>query len=407
MAHADLAPTGCDAFDRGRALLAEGRDDEALDSFDLAVLETGDPHLRSAAAAALARLLLDQGRHREARIWAQAVRRDVVGSALADVLESSALVQAGDCTAALALLVTIDPAAPVGDGYTEVPASLIRLLRGHALYTLGRFDEATDEVVAAFGADPFTPDVWAAFASLCAETDFDPGPVVGIVSEERVTEILAWLDRGPADGIDRIAEALWARFPGNRPLLAFAASFAPYLELDRALEWSARLREAGADDHCPLLTVARAAGAPPVDRARAGVVAWATFGDERAVPLVEAAAADVPEADLGPLVHEVLLAAPQLAPAFVVAAATTGPRCVALAVAVYRAGAVEESLALLARGLGAIDPGAPDDAEAVAQLLPADIAEAFAAEADARDAGEVATFLRSLEGSTSGSTGNG
>src|SRR5690348_1234509 len=396
MAHADLAPTGCDAFDRGRALLAEGREDDALDAFDLAVLETPDPRIRGAAAAALARLLLEQGRHREARVWAQAVRRDVVGSALADVLEASALVQAGDSTAALALLATVDPGSPVGDGFTEIPASLIRLIRGHALYVLGRFQEATDEVVAAFGADPFLPDVWAAFAALCAETDFDPGPVVATVPEDRVTEVLGWLDHAPADGIDRIAEALWARFPGQRSLLAFASAFAPYLELSRALEWSARLREAGADDHCPLLTVAAATAAPPLDRARAGVVAWATFGDERAVPYIEGAAADIPEADLGPIVHEVLLAAPQLAPGFVVAAATTGPRCVALAVAAYREGAAEESLALLARGLGAINPGGPEDIALIAALIPADVAEAFAVEADARDAGDVAEFLRAL-----------
>jgi tetratricopeptide (TPR) repeat protein len=402
MAHADLAPTGCDAFDRGRALLAEGREDDALDAFDLAVLETPDPRIRAAAAAALARLLLEQGRHREARVWAQAVRRDVVGSALADVLEASALVQAGDSTAALALLATVDPGSPVGDGFTEIPASLIRLVRGHALYVLGRFQEATDEVVAAFRADPFLPDVWAAFAALCAETDFDPGPVVTTVPEDRVTEVLGWLDHAPADGIDRIAEALWARFPGQRSLLAFASAFAPYLELSRALEWSARLREVGADDHCPLLTVAAATAAPPLDRARAGVVAWATFGDDRAVPYIEAAAADIPEADLGPIVHEVLLAAPQLAPAFVVAAATTGPRCVALAVAAYREGAVDESLALLARGLGAVDPDAPDDAALVAQLIPADVAEAFAVEADARDAGEVADFLRTVAASAAG-----
>jgi tetratricopeptide (TPR) repeat protein len=391
MADIEVVPTGCESFDRGRALLADGREDEALDAFDLAVLEAGDDTIRAAAAAALARLLLGQGRHREARTWAEAARRDPAHRELADVLEAAALVQAGDCSAALALLAPIGAA---GDGYTEIPASLVRLVRGHASYVLGRFDDATTQVLGAFADDAMVPDVWAAFAAICAETDFDPRPVVAMVDRADYKRVLGWLDHAPADGVDRIVEAMWGRNPGDRTLLAFATAFAPYVELSRALEWSARIREAGASDHCPLIRLASARNAQPAQRVRAAIVAAQTFGDERAAPLVADAAPDVPEEELGTLLHEVLAVAPDFASQFVVDAATTTRRCLVLAVAVHQEGAIEESLALLVRGLAEVDDDAANVARDVGEVLPPDVAEAFAREAEARDAGDVAVFIR-------------
>ncbi len=391
MADIEVVPTGCESFDRGRALLADGRDDEALDAFDLAVLAAGDDAIRAAAAAALARLLLGQGRHREARTWAQAARRDPAHRDLADVLEAAALVQAGDCSAALALLAPIGSA---GDGFTEIPASLVRLVRGHACYVLGRFDEATTEVLGAFADDAMVPDVWAAFAAICAETDFDPRPVVAMVERADYTRVAAWLDRAPADGVDRIVEAMWERHPGDGALLAFASAFAPYLELSRALEWSARIREAGAADHCPLIRLAGARDAHPTERVRAAIVAAETFGDERAAAFMADAAPAVPEEELGDLLHEVLVVAPDHASQFVVDAASTTRRCLVLAVAIHDEGAVEESLALLVRGLADIDDDTARVAQEVGEVLPPDVAEAFAREAEARDAGDVAVFIR-------------
>ena len=44
-----------------------------------------------------------------------------------------------------------------------------------------------------FEADPFAPDVWDAFARLCAETDFDPTEVVARVPDDGTLEVLAAL----------------------------------------------------------------------------------------------------------------------------------------------------------------------------------------------------------------------
>ena len=68
-----------------------------------------------------------------------------------------------------------------------------RIVHAHVRYLDGDTDGAREEVLRAFADDPFAPDVWDAFARLCAETDFDPTDVVARVPDERALEVLAAL----------------------------------------------------------------------------------------------------------------------------------------------------------------------------------------------------------------------
>src|SRR5262249_42412946 len=132
------------------------------------------------------------------------------------------------------------------------PASITtpRIARAHVMYLDGEADAATAEVLAVFEIDPYSPDVWDAFARLCAETDFDPTEAVARVPDDKTLEVLAALRTSAAEGVEKIAELIWARNPGDPRVLALVPSFAARLESLRALEWSGRMRAAGMGRLC-------------------------------------------------------------------------------------------------------------------------------------------------------------
>ena len=66
----NLTPSGCEEFDRGRQLLTEFRDEEALDYFELASGRATDAAVRASAAAFVAGLLLGSNRPWEVEAWA-------------------------------------------------------------------------------------------------------------------------------------------------------------------------------------------------------------------------------------------------------------------------------------------------------------------------------------------------
>ena len=74
-----------------------------------------------------------------------------------------------------------------------------RMARAHVAYLDGDIDVARAEVFATFETDRFAPEVWDAFARLCAESDFDP------------TEVVAQIARRPSLRGDHRAARLGAR----------------------------------------------------------------------------------------------------------------------------------------------------------------------------------------------------
>ena len=82
---------------------------------------------------------------------------------------------------------------------------------------------ARAEVLATFEVDRFAPEVWDAFARLCADTDFDPTEVVAHVPDDRTFEVITALRSSAPEGVDRIVELIWARNPGDARVLALGA----------------------------------------------------------------------------------------------------------------------------------------------------------------------------------------
>src|SRR5205085_180894 len=127
------------------------------------------------------------------------------------------------------------------------------IARAHVAYLEDDIEGATNEVLACFETDPFAPDVWDAFARLCAETRFDPEIAVSRIPDDRTLEVLASLRGSAPEGVDRIAQLIWERNPGDPRVLALVPAFAPKLDSLRAMEWSARLRAVDMGRLCPLV----------------------------------------------------------------------------------------------------------------------------------------------------------
>ncbi|MCU1426179.1 MAG: hypothetical protein JWL83_179 [Actinomycetia bacterium] len=387
-----IEPSGSEDFDRARRLLADAREDEALDWFEVASGTASQPEVRASAAAHVAAILLSRGRPWEVAAWAETARSNVNHHGIADVLEASARIQLEDLDGARELL---DGVQDTTDEWFACSPVVVRVLHAHLEYVDGRREAARDEVLAAFAEEPFAADVWDAFARFCAETDFDVAPVVAAVTEERVLGVLGALQGAEPEGVDRIVDRLWERRPKDPRVLAAATRFAPALAAPRALEWSARLRAAGENARCPLIARAKDTNVEPSERLRAAAVAFATFADERARDAVEAAVVAVPDSELQDVLDEMRVLAPELSDSVVVAGASTTPRTLRLSTALWRGDAHDEAYAVLVHGLSRED-AEHLDTETFAALVPSPVLEALADHAANRGDAEVATILWSV-----------
>jgi hypothetical protein len=387
-----IEPSGSDDFDRARRLLADAREDEALDWFEVASGSAAQPEVRASAAAHVAAILLSRGRPWEVASWAETARSNTDRHGLADVLEASARIQLDDLDGARELLDDIEP--PVDEWFDCSPV-IVEVLRAHLDYCDGRSDAARDAILGAFQQAPLAPDVWDAFARFCAETDFDPEQVVATVPDDQVNKVLATLQSSEPDGVDRIAEVLWERRPNDSRVLAAATRFAPQLDATRCLEWSVRIRAVGDHAFCPLVARAKDRGIDPIERLRSAILAFESFDDERARAAVEDATTTLPDDQLAGVLDDMRALAPKLADSVVVAGASSTERSLRLVTALWRGEAPDEAYAVLVHGL-AHEDAADLDTETFATLVPPPVLEALADFASERGDAEVATILWSV-----------
>jgi len=395
----DITPSGDDAFDRGRLFLARLREEEALDWFQIAADTAVDAAVRGSAAAFVAGILLARGRPWEVGFWADVVRRNSARPDLGDLLDAAAHLQLGEVDAARALLDgVLDPT----DRWFPASVTAARIARAHVCYLDGAFAEATAMVLSAFVSDPFAPDVWDAFARLCAETDFDPHDFVARIPDDRLLSVLASLRASAPVGVDRIAELVWDRHVGDPRVLALVPSFAAKLESVRALEWSARIRAAGMGRICPLVERAEDRRVDAPERVRAAALAHASFGDGRARTAIAPAVVLLADTELAPALAEVWALAPMLADAVVVAGATTPARSLTIAAMLFEGGAPSEAYAVLVHGLS-LETAEGLTTETVVELLPLPVLDGLAAVAEGRGELDVAGILEAVAVVSAGS----
>ena len=200
-----------------------------------------------------------------------------------------------------------------------VDDSLMRVSRskfaGHEIESLthtGRAAEAADKLRSCLreGTVPLTlrgiNATLAGAGSTLAE-------VAELLPATALRPLLRSASRAPVDLAGTLLEALWQRHPGHAEVLGFAVWLGAQLPLTQALEWSARLRQHGLPENCPLLALAANSERSTRDRVLAAALALESFGDRSAAPLLSESLAQLTAADAEPVLAELRVLAPGIA----------------------------------------------------------------------------------------------
>jgi hypothetical protein len=388
-----IVASGCADFDEARRLLFEHREDEALDRFELAVTSASLPPIRMSAAAYVAALLLGFGRPWEVGEFTDIVRdRDPI---IADYLDAAARIQLDDAVGALKLVGDSGVPATSNDRWYPVSVAAVRSLRARALAVAGRLGDACHELDVAIDESAEAPELWESIARIAADDDldFDVAPYVARLPERALLQVFGWLTSSPLHGVDQIAEACWLRFGATHALMAAVSGFAPKLGNARSLDWTVRLQQAGGRA-CPILDRAETAGVAIDERVRAAA-AGALIDEVRGREALETAALALADDQIEALAAEVMTVAPEVLDSYVVAVATSTPRCLALATVLCDHDLREPALSVLVHGLTL--PGADDlDPAHFDILVPIRTRVVLAAVAEVAGDDEVAAILRSV-----------
>ena len=398
---ASIAASGCVDFERARELMTLGREDEALDWFEVAVGSAEAAQRRDVAASAalhVAALLLGFRRPWEVHEFTDRARGLGGSPALADLLDASACVQLGDATGALQI-VDRSPATVAlsdEDRWFQTPTGGTTAVRLRALASLGRNDDATSVIRDAAQHDPLSRPLWETVAFLLAEdaVHIDLDELALGVGPDRVIELFAWIAGAPSNGRARIAEALWKRLPGDLAVLAAVALFAWELDTEPCATWSLRLAEVGAGHRVPLLERAETTMVEPFERLRAAIVG-AAFDGPRAALAIERIATSIDDAELPAALGECLDGAVLVAGSLIVGAATTTSRALIVATELIRRSHGPEALAATVAGLSleSADQLTPERFDELMPTLERDVLKRVA---QASGDHEIATILSSV-----------
>jgi glycosyltransferase involved in cell wall biosynthesis len=271
----------------GRSLISAGRPAEALDHLRRAVSFPGTgPATLGMAWRCGTELLCSLDRPAEALEWAEAMGRVEGHERTADLLAAVALVALGRHAEALDRLERAGPTP--ADPSVTYPAAFVRDLRARALAGVGDPVGAARERLAAAIAEPGARGTWAAVVAAWEEAGLGWEELAAAIPAGQRATVLADVTAAPGPGTDALLEALWRGAPGDPHVLAAAVKVAPSLDLERAVAWSARLRQVGADRHCPLMAIARDPAAPADRRVQAAAVAAGVFADPDAAAFLDA-----------------------------------------------------------------------------------------------------------------------
>lgn len=341
------APDGEALVNLALALCAAGQADEGLLRFHEALATPLPAALRRRALREGIGTLIDAHRPAEALEWLEHLRLHALDGSAVAYLESVALANLGELTRAADLLRPLR-AASDGDGY-YVPDKELHLRRGLICLQARHWPEALESLLTLAALD-IDGVPWAPLALASSEAGGDAAQVARFVTDDNLVEALGQLLNAPPAAVDLVAEELWKRFGGDVRMLACVAKLAPKLELERALEWSARLRAAGLAAQCPLVAIAREGRNPLDDRLRAVAILSACFDAEEGDALLAVLAKGVQASAFKDSLLVLDALAPDLLPRFVELLATTAPRCASLSEALEQLGASEEAAIVATMG---------------------------------------------------------
>jgi hypothetical protein len=305
----------------GRALVALGRFQEAQTYFDAALDEGGEGISLRAKLLFSAQNLIQIGLFEKAIEQAHLLRAKSERKDLSYYLEGVARRRTGQPAQAAELLEQVTEMSNEA-GYV-FPRCMLRGQLAGALLEAGRAGEAADQLSLLVRESPEEPNIRTAL-KVFAVTGVSLEDLAAALPEDRLDKVATALILLPPVVADRVAEGLFIRFGPKPILLAAAIKFAPMIAIGRALEWSARLRQIGMIEPCPLIAQARTNALEVGTRIRAAVTAHAAFGDNRGANLAKALATSLHQDQLEVALSEVSVLDPPLARDFALAAAAPG-----------------------------------------------------------------------------------
>jgi GT2 family glycosyltransferase len=165
--------------------------------------------------------------------------------------------------------------------------------RAQELAVQGRPAEAADLLLQVLRRDGSLGPHLGVLADYMVQSDQPITRLIELVPPDQITQLLSEVVALPTDRADAVLEASTASLPPH-VVLAAAVALAPRLSPERLCVWSARLREAGFDQMCPLIARANDVNLPASVRLHAAATAHRVFGDARALDGFVAAARRVP-----------------------------------------------------------------------------------------------------------------
>src|SRR5205814_3737776 len=214
-----------------------------------------DPGTPTAGAALhfAASCLLGLGRIDDALATIAELRTHSRRPAIADFLEAQAELQRSRPAAALALLDGIDDL--VDDQGKRLSSGVLPLHRGMALAMLERWKDAAAALSEAVAAGAVQGNLGLLVSAL-GKARRPIADLAALFDEPIVPVVIDEVPGLSPDDGHIVCRALWERLGATGEVVALVAEVAPSFGLELALEWSIRLRQAGAAENCPLLRLA-------------------------------------------------------------------------------------------------------------------------------------------------------
>jgi tetratricopeptide (TPR) repeat protein/GT2 family glycosyltransferase len=272
----------------GRAYTCAGRNEDALGCYERVIALDAPVRYRRAALTHGFEAHLADNRFDEAEEWLALLRdASTEANVVPRYFEGLLLFRRGDVEGALERLVGIETLAD--DEGTERGPEFVAKVRGMAHLAKGEWEPALESflLVATSGGDP----PWGPMAVAATMTSTDLSAVTAFVTPANLLAACAEIVSSLPFLAPAFLEPLWERFPGDARLLGAAARLGPRISVGRALDWSARLRAAGAPERCPLRAIVAEPAAPAAERLRAAAVLEAAFGERQPDEAVAAMAA--------------------------------------------------------------------------------------------------------------------
>jgi tetratricopeptide (TPR) repeat protein len=279
VAQADGWEKGFSLTSLGRAYLTAGRFEEAFDHCREGLDHTDNPITRRLATRTAAEALTHLGRYDEALEWTRTLRDISTSSVQADIAEGKIRLARGEFQMALDLFNRVGVRQFDDDGF-EVAGYMFAVQRAEALEGLGRTSDVADVLLEVL-VDQEVIDVHLGILVNSLRRAGRPlDELAAAIPTGKAPNFLAQVLQLAPDTADEVLEACFRQMGDSRVVLATAATLARGLSIDRALTWSARIREVGFTTNCPLVAIATGTASPDT-RARAAATVVRAFGDPR------------------------------------------------------------------------------------------------------------------------------